>query len=484
MLGTTDFLVVGPWLRRTYFLLSVALALLTYGLARVHLAPFGSLAATALASLCLNAYCFSDLLYAEMPFAVTATLLAIFQHRAGRSASSLSATASGAMAVAGYLLRTAGLALLAAWVGESLLRRRFRQAALRLAVAAAPVVLWQGYILVVSAGPVYQRPAYPYQRADYYYSNVTYAQNSRLIDPFRPELGRATGVRLVTRALSNVKSIPAAMGEALSVSAASWAWAFDWVAHRVRGASVPSRLGIVPVLLLGALVVTGAVVMTARGLWFLPLCFTLSVGLISLAPWPEQFPRYLTPMIPFMALFLMVAIGFLADCSCQLPGLWPGAGRVAGTLLLAAVYLTDALWVARTFARLHSPVVYHDAAGREHVFRLMFYGPEWQALDASLEWVRRHADPGDVVATAAPHTAYVRTGLKAVLPPLVADPEEARRLLSAVPVRYVVLDSLDYLDLSPRYAGPAVRSDPARWRLVHTTPGRVDKASQVYESVK
>ena len=52
-----------------------------------------------------------------------------------------------------------------------------------------------------------------------------------------------------------------------------------------------------------------------------------------------------------------------------------------------------------------------------------------------------------------------------------------------MPVRYVVLDSLDYLDLSRRYAGPAVRSDPERWRLVYTAPTEADKSSQVYESV-
>jgi hypothetical protein len=82
VLGTTDFLVVGPWLRRTYLALSVALALFTYWLARSNLAPLESLAAAALAALALNAYCFSDLLYTEMPFAVAATLMAIFHDRA------------------------------------------------------------------------------------------------------------------------------------------------------------------------------------------------------------------------------------------------------------------------------------------------------------------------------------------------------------------------------------------------------------------
>jgi hypothetical protein len=113
----------------------------------------------------------------------------------------------------------------------------------------------------------------------------------------------------------------------------------------------------------------------------------------------------------------------------------------------------------------------------------MFYGPEWRAVDQSLEWVRRHAQAGDIVATTVPHTAYVRTGVKAVLPPMVTDPAEARRLLDAVPVRYVVTDSLD-LDISSRYAGPAVLGDPLGWGLVYTTPGRPDKAARVYERLR
>ena len=126
--------------------------------------------------------------------------------------------------------------------------------------------------------------------------------------------------------------------------------------------------------------------------------------------------------------------------------------------------------------------VYRDAQGGEHVYRMIRYGPEWAALDDSLEWVRRHAAPGDIVATTLPHTAYVRIGVKSVLPPMVTDPAEARRLLDAVPVQFVVLDSLNPPGISPRYAGPAVRTDPARWRLAYTAPG--PGASAVYERVR
>jgi hypothetical protein len=43
-----------------------------------------------------------------------------------------------------------------------------------------------------------------------------------------------------------------------------------------------------------------------------------------------------------------------------------------------------------------------------------------------------------------------------------------RRLLEAVPVSYVIVDKLEFLDLSRRYALPAVNGDPIGWHLVYS----------------
>jgi hypothetical protein len=482
VLGTSDFLVVGPWLRVTFFAMWVALALSGYRLARFYLAPVPSLLAAAVAALCFNSYSFSDALYAEIPFALVATWLAIFHHLAARTGSRTFAALTGATAVTGFLLRTAGLALLAAWVGESLIRRRCKQAAVRGAVALAPVVLWQGYIAAVTTNPSYRQPAYPYQRADYYYSNVPYTQNSRLVDPFRPEFGRASVGQLLTRALSNARTFPLAVGEAISVPVQCWDWSISAINRRLGGSPLPAWLMMISIrLLLCALIVVGAVVMTTRGRWFVPLCFGTSVALIGLTPWTWQFARYLVPMVPFMAVFLSVGGTFLADRSRRAGHPWDGAARAVGILLMAALFTVDIFWIARSFSRDRMPVVYRDARGGERVYRMLRYSPEWVALDDSLEWVRRHAALGDVVATTLPHTAYVRIGLKTVLPPMVTDPAEARRLLDTVPVRFVVIDALNPPDISRRYTAPAVRADPARWRLAFTAPGPAE--SSVFERV-
>ena len=89
-------------------------------------------------------------------------------------------------------------------------------------------------------------------------------------------------------------------------------------------------------LLLCALIVMGAVVMSARGRWFVPLCFGTSSALIVLVPWTQQFPRYLVPMVPYMAVFLVVGGGFVAERSRRAGQPWDGTVRAVGVLLVMA----------------------------------------------------------------------------------------------------------------------------------------------------
>jgi hypothetical protein len=102
-------------------------------------------------------------------------------------------------------------------------------------------------------------------------------------------------------------------------------------------------------------------------------------------------------------------------------------------------------------------------------------------VNAALEWLRRRARTGEVVAATAPHAAYLRTGLKAVLPPLEADSELAARLLDSARVNYVVLDFLRYPGISERYAAPAVEKHPQSWKLIYAAP---DGGARIYERVR
>ena len=75
--------------------------------------------------------------------------------------------------------------------------------------------------------------------------------------------------------------------------------------------------------------------------------------------------------------------------------------------------------------------------------------------------------PQAVVATSTPHLAYLRTGMPAIMPPYEADPAKAADLLARVPVSYLVVDQLSFLDVSRRYAAPVARAAAAEWPLVY-----------------
>src|SRR3954469_8501690 len=46
----------------------------------------------------------------------------------------------------------------------------------------------------------------------------------------------------------------------------------------------------------------------------------------------------------------------------------------------------------------------------------------WKAQDQAIDWLIANASPEDIVATSTPHWVFIRTGLKAVMPPFEADP--------------------------------------------------------------
>src|SRR5207248_3059053 len=211
ILGSNNYVTVAGALRRSYFVPSALFLLMIYSVARRLLSPWYALSVGIITALSFYSFLeISDVLYAELPFAVAAVGFLLCQHKSDRY---VYAALTGILGAAAYLLRTAGIALLLTWIADSLIRRRFRQALVRIGISAVPILLWQGYIWRVTSSDEYRYPAFSYQRADYYYPNVTYGQNSRLIDPFRPELGHMSVADLSKRLFSNVAAIPSSLAE-------------------------------------------------------------------------------------------------------------------------------------------------------------------------------------------------------------------------------------------------------------------------------
>jgi hypothetical protein len=481
VLGTTDPAIVAPWLRRSYAALFVAYSMVVLALAKRHLSAGFALAATALCMLHIMTIFLSDLLFAELPFAVVSVVFALVA-ASGLPTSRpwVRETASFALAAAGFFLRTIGVTLLAAWVMEALIKGRWLLAVARGALAVVPIVLWQAHVERVRASDEYRRPAYNYQRAQYQYYNVSYAENILLVDPFRPELGRLDPRGLAARLVTNLARMPAALGEAVSAPKSCWQSALERMERLLGQHHLPVGVVWVPILGFGTLVVAGVVILTRRGAWLMVFIILASVGLVCMTPWPDQLTRYLVPLAPFLTIAAVLAL-FRIGAALRVRELGRATtlGRVGLTSLLVVAFIVQA-HAARWEFRSHQSadaISFVPEASDADAARFFFHDRSWRAWEEALAWIDAHAPPDAIVATTSPHLCYLLTGRRAVLPAMEIDPAHARRLLEAVPVSYVIVDEFSYpIDSSRRYALPAVESHPASWRVVHAIDG-----TRIYE---
>src|SRR5262245_46101614 len=111
-LGSTDPAVVAPWLRISYAIVFLVYALAALALARRYLRAGFAVLAIALSLLQFHTLFLSDLLSTELPFALVSVVFAgVAVDRSQASRPWLAEAVSFALALAGFLLRTAGIAL-------------------------------------------------------------------------------------------------------------------------------------------------------------------------------------------------------------------------------------------------------------------------------------------------------------------------------------------------------------------------------------
>jgi hypothetical protein len=484
-MATNDYVTVGSALRSSYFILSGCYLLVIYFLAREILPPLYSFIVGLATVLSFCSFLFpSDALYADLPFSLLFALFLVFERRGEKPSNGAIA---GLIATAAYLLRTAGIILLVAWVGASLVRRQFRQTAIRIAVSAIPILLWQGYIARTVNSTEYQKPSFPYQRASYYYPNVTYSENSSLLDPFRPELGKTELRQMASRIGRNLLAIPVSLGESAVVPISYWR-------HFVEG-SHPRLNAVLPtgwpslslhalswsLTVAGLLALLGAFFVVLEGEWLLAIVFGITIAVVILAPWQDQFWRYLGPVAPLTLIFLLWTMLRIRHRIERQNRRWGSLGRGLMGIILVGGLLNQTAVASGLLFNLPS-VTYFDAGGKEHRSQVLAYGRDWEALDRAFEWIRRNAKEGAIVATAVPQLGYLRSGHKTVLPPFDPDPTRANQLLDEVPVSYLVLDNFGPSPgITDRYAAPVVTRIPENWRVVFTAP---DNKTKVYERVR
>jgi hypothetical protein len=475
LVGSTDPFVVGPWLKLSYVLLSAFVITSAYFFFRRFLTQAWARCAAIAYLLSLSAYLHFNMLSAELPF--TVSLMVFLLAHYGRRSPKREAVASLA-AVAAFLCRTIGIVLFAAWIGDALLRREFGRVAVRSLVAACCVIPWYAWVQHVETAAEYKLPAYAYQRANYLYYNVSYSKNIAYIDPYRPELGIASRADLIHRVTSNVTAMPGVIGEAVTSYRNFWIGQSTALNMRTRVRLIAPAAVDALLIGFGCIVLCGMVILAIRREWFIVLYLAGTVIAVCTTPWSQQHVRYMSPSLPvlFPAFFTAVVMVH-RQRTTRGAAVW----RAAGVAVVAVVALMIGEQVV-TYYQAHTKYLLGsditDRSGRPVIYRQLFYYPENVGMDECITWIAHHAQTSDVVAASMAHWVYLRTGLKAVMPPLELDGALSTRLLDSVPVRYIILETPSFY--ASKYVANAVQGHPGEWRQVYAA---TTEDVRVYERI-
>ena len=232
-LGTSDYLVVGPWLRRCYFVLSGVYLLAAYVVVRGWLAP--PLALVAIAGTGLSFYSFlypSDSLYAEIPFALARDAVPpVHWHRARRAGWGRRRGARGA-GVSRSAPRASSCSPSGsptAWCSGGTVRPR----------SAPP---WRPCRCSpgrrTSRASRTARPTTTRRTPTSARRTTTptspMARTAGCIDPFQPELGRTSPRGLAGRVGRNLLALPRSIGESMWIAVGSAPYFLDKVQRGLR----------------------------------------------------------------------------------------------------------------------------------------------------------------------------------------------------------------------------------------------------------
>jgi len=473
-LGSTDAAIIGPWLRLSYATLFLFYALSALALARRYLRAGFAVVAVAISLLQVNTLFMSDLLFTELPFVLVSVLFALVAVD-GPFASRpwIRETLSFLLAAAGFLFRTAGVALLIAWVLEAFVRRQWRLALMRGVLVLLPVVAWQAHVMRVRASYEYAHPAYQYQRASYQFYNVSYAENVGPAGSSHPDSLHTRAGALVGRLTKNVCRMGERLGEAISTSEGYWRDLLSTQQLMFGRRVIPPSVVLVPIVALSVLVVTGIGILLYRRIWLVAFILLVSITLICTTPWPDQFQRYLMPLTPFLAIAALLALLAMHN-SLQLwlnhrPSRIVGKVLVTGLLLLPLilqVYTASAVFYVRKREGA-SFVPGRGAIGP----RLFYYDRLWYGWEQAVAWIMQHSGPDAIVATPACHLCYLRSGRHAVAPPKEEDRARNLQLLESVPVSFVIVDR--------GYSLAEFEIEAPGWRLVQSFDG-----TRLYENMR
>ena len=240
------------------------------------------------------------------PFALTSTLFGYLYFR--RKQGLISRIGAGSAAVASYLLRTIGVALLIAWILDAALRKEYRKASVRAAIAIVPIVLWLFYVHSAQSEEHYERPLRLSGRPIHVLQREL--RNQRCFEiTFRARTRLSDNTGSLNRFVHNLGMMSGSLGEAVSANEDPFWDGFLMKINRlIKPLTLPGWSAKCIVILLALTVIGGIGSMLWRRQWFIAIYLSVTIAGICTTPWSGQFVRYLVPAetISFACIFWLL----------------------------------------------------------------------------------------------------------------------------------------------------------------------------------
>jgi hypothetical protein len=352
----------------------------------------------------------------EIPFLCVSLGALYFLVRGEQEDSEWSCWLGTVLAVAGTLLRTAGIALVVAVAVHLLVKRRFWNFAGLVVLFLALFVPWQVRNAMVGAGPSY---------FDYLLAK----------DPYVADFGRIDVGDFAVRVGANLMKyvfevVPRAFLSVLGKGVAAWA------------------VG----LLVLALLKTGF--WTRKKQWTVLAAYCV-LGFLVLLAWPEVWSgeRFALPLIPVLVVYVFIGVDRLGR-KLKLKWAVPIAGSAVVALNLAAVGISAARAI---------PDWVRYAKGD----RYAGYSPGWRRYLQAAEWLRDSAAKDKVVLARKPEFVFLESGLRSFCYPFT---NERARVQAAIDSSdYVIIEDFTWTETAEHFLIPVLHQSPERYRTVHAT---------------
>jgi len=397
----------------------------TYALARRRTGDTRlSLAAALLVAVAPAIVEYSHWELSEAPFLLLVTI-SLYAFVRDPESHDLSVFAFGsAAALAAYLTRSAGSALLFAIVVGLALRKRWTRLGWFAGVSALIVLGWWLYVRSTAAEGV---------------TYTTYGQEFFYRDPYRPELGHVTLSELVRRVVENLKVY------LLS------AWP-QTIGGRDLDRGAAAAVG----LLLGGGVLGGAL-RSVRKPGVPEFFFFGYIGLILLWPqaWSDQ--RFVLPLVPLAAVYLVEAIAWALPLDRERAP----SGRLGLAHGVVGACVAFALFANVRIVRSSLGCTRAVLGGQPYAC----YPSAFADFVKASKWIADHAESAAVVISRKPQILYWYGRRRGDLYPFTNDADSLVRFLDARKARYVVVDNL--YGTTWHYLVPAIQSHANRFRPVH-----------------